>query len=570
MVSSGVLLLVLTVASYGQALSKQNVIDLQKAGVEESLIIAQVTKDGIAFDFSAIALLELKKAGVSDAVLKSLLSARVVETNTSPEPNPSSDTSQYRTLFAQGHFSLLADQLKIALDRNPGNTKLRSIFVITLLKMGLRPSAEGELRNLRSTQASLERDHYVKSIDTLFADLDRQADAKKRLLASLKAYNAIDAATAIDQLSASPLQRDVLRIYLALYQGKFAEASKLASIAKAPTFSEEERLGAFRAQIQEAKIQYSTLMKQVESYLYSDIATSTLCVMKSPRENQIPEPPPIQAYFEAVNRLASLAPLDERVIDLIFHSGFMTMQYKDFEGLGDRLLHIKGDIRIPFFSNDRYFYVVLDSNTKRLYTEPDNVHRFIVSFDWKAGFGYSRTKRNVQENHWSAKMVPFDLHWDEIQFIGQRLHVDAGNSYALKLEPTGLAPNYGLMTFLFCMDGESATRTATRNLGQYILHVISNDHVKSELLNPEVHSGGIGGAIAMAVVVSAGVGALEGPAQGRTTAGGLITAIQADAAQRNALEQSKYASWQTILLDQSFAFGDREVFLEIEKLVGLL
>ena len=68
-------LMILPCASYCQALSKQNIIDLHRAAVDDSVLIQKVAHDGIDFEMSSETILELQKDGISSEVMKALLSA---------------------------------------------------------------------------------------------------------------------------------------------------------------------------------------------------------------------------------------------------------------------------------------------------------------------------------------------------------------------------------------------------------------------------------------------------------------------------------------------------------------
>jgi hypothetical protein len=90
----------------------------------------------------------------------------------------------------------------------------------------------------------------------------------------------------------------------------------------------------------------------------------------------------------------------------------------------------------------------------------------------------------------------FDLGFEEIKSISQKAGAWTGEvlmlakqSYALKFEPRGLAPNYAVMDLLMCSAGEKAELTVTKNLGQYIIHVIDNSSIKTELADPSKAKG---------------------------------------------------------------------------------
>ncbi len=54
-------------------LTVEEVVKLSQIGVSEELIVAKIKKNGKAFDLSTEELVDLKKAGVSDIVIKFLL-----------------------------------------------------------------------------------------------------------------------------------------------------------------------------------------------------------------------------------------------------------------------------------------------------------------------------------------------------------------------------------------------------------------------------------------------------------------------------------------------------------------
>ena len=61
------LLLCLTAAAQTETLTNSNVIEMAKAGLGEDIVLNKIrTADG-NYDVSATALIELKKAGISDA-----------------------------------------------------------------------------------------------------------------------------------------------------------------------------------------------------------------------------------------------------------------------------------------------------------------------------------------------------------------------------------------------------------------------------------------------------------------------------------------------------------------------
>jgi hypothetical protein len=87
----------LSIGSFGQSLSKQDVLDLKKAGVDKTVMIQQIQKDGINFEMNAATTIELKNLGFSDDVLSALLSSKTsvmrLRSRVLLQPNSRADTS---------------------------------------------------------------------------------------------------------------------------------------------------------------------------------------------------------------------------------------------------------------------------------------------------------------------------------------------------------------------------------------------------------------------------------------------------------------------------------------------
>jgi hypothetical protein len=152
----------------------------------------------------------------------------------------------------------------------------------------------------------------------------------------------------------------------------------------------------------------------------------------------------------------------------------MTSSYEDLEAFGDQILDAKGSLRIPFYSEDALFDLVIDARQKRIYTEADR---------------YSRS--NDSGDSTMAKMMPFTLGFEQIRSITQKSQNDvvtfglARDSYALKLEPSGMAPHYEFMHLIHCLYGEKAQKTTTFKLGKYLAHVLKNSVLQVHLVDAE-------------------------------------------------------------------------------------
>ena len=245
-------------------------------------------------------------------------------------------------------------------------------------------------------------------------------------------------------------------------------------------------------QVSTAETSFKQLSDRLEIYLHSPLVPSYCSSYGDFMHTSLAEFSSISLgeYLDLVEKLSQLAPLSEPVLDLIFHAEMISAKYEELEVVGDRILKAKGNIKILFYSDDRYFYVVIDQKNQKLLTLTDS-HPFTVRYDvhgWPAKVSRAPTNKN----EWNSKLVPFDLAFGQITELSQKarsVSVDPGSlqkqSYALKLEPSGVAPNYALMAYIHCVAGADAQETATNNLGKFIVHVIANPNLKTSLVVPE-------------------------------------------------------------------------------------
>jgi len=77
----------------GESLTVEEVVNLSKAGFSEEVIITKIRKNGKAFDLNAAELVELKRIGITDAIIKFLLDPSQPYTPPPPPPPPVSKSS---------------------------------------------------------------------------------------------------------------------------------------------------------------------------------------------------------------------------------------------------------------------------------------------------------------------------------------------------------------------------------------------------------------------------------------------------------------------------------------------
>ena len=312
------MLLLFAGTSLGQPLSKQNLIDLKKAGISDSLLMKQIEKDGISFEMNAGTTIELKNLGFSDDVLSALLSSgKNTVTNASAPRNVS-----IAALYSAGQFSELADRLRASLKADPSDYKSDALLIMTLLKMKEKDAALTAFRQLAAHEQDPVAAPFVKQIKVLFDSLAKTEEAKGKLIAALKDYRVADAVAVLNELPVSPKQREILRISLDLYQGKYDQAR--ARFLKIPfeSYSEKEQLGKISDNISETETAYKKIMSRVDVYLYSPFAMVFCSFPLNADPVNYPELASMSAkeFIELVSNLIQMAPLNDDVRSLVFHA----------------------------------------------------------------------------------------------------------------------------------------------------------------------------------------------------------------------------------------------------------
>jgi hypothetical protein len=107
-------------ASPGAHLTVQDVVELTKSGFSEELIVTKIKRNGKAFDLNTDELLELKKAGVTDTVIKFLLDPTPPYTPPAPPKDPASGSAAATKATPSQAKTYPADKLASQVPSDPG------------------------------------------------------------------------------------------------------------------------------------------------------------------------------------------------------------------------------------------------------------------------------------------------------------------------------------------------------------------------------------------------------------------------------------------------------------------
>ena len=147
------------------------------------------------------------------------------------------------------------------------------------LKMGQKELAMKQFENLKQQPSTDQTKLYIGKVNELLASLSAHEETKAKLTEALRNYNAADARELISQLSASPFQKQILNMYLSLYQGNYDEARKIASSIKGgSSHTDRERIENIEKQITRAETSFNQLTERIEVYLHSPLVPSACYV----------------------------------------------------------------------------------------------------------------------------------------------------------------------------------------------------------------------------------------------------------------------------------------------------
>jgi hypothetical protein len=374
-------------------------------------------------------------------------------------------------LYKDGKVSMAEEELQAYLHDHPEDMRGHYFLSRFDLQLGMRDNSIREYNILKSSAKPQEQMHIADLEVRLYPE--KIVEQKKRLNRALLELKADEAFTIVDEMTLPPREKELIKFEINSAQGNLASAMFRLATLRATAKESSPQVDAMERDARTSAKNFKEISDKIHWYLYSSFATGT-CTPEWAR-NELPKQNySLLDYMRLVSNATRLYPLNPWVQDLAFHAALLSAQYEDFESFGDKLLEAKGSIRLPFYSRQSLFYVVVDSRKKRVYTEENSL-----------------VKLNEAGSEEMADWIPFDLSFDEITEINQKAQSNLTNgslatkAYALKFSPSGTAPSYTYMGLMHCLYGEAKQKTVTHNLGAYIVHVIHRSNVRTSLVDAQ-------------------------------------------------------------------------------------
>jgi hypothetical protein len=369
-------------------------------------------------------------------------------------------------LFKAGDVRGAAEGLHRYLNEYPDDVRGHYFLARFDLLLNDRKEATAEY-NLVKTSTSPDSLTYAAALTSIFS----LEDQKTRLQDELSSMKTSEAIHLVDSMNLSPTEKELVKFEINMAQGSIATAMLRLATLRSLAPKSTPQFDAMEKDARTAAGNFKEISDRLHWYLYSSFCTGS-CTATWARTELPKQTYSLLEYMRLVSNAARLYPLNPWVQDLAFHATLLSAPYEDLELFGDRILTAKGSIRVPFYSKHSLFYLVIDSTARRIYTETNPLQQ-----------------SNESGSEEMADLIPFNLGFADITEISQKASADlatgslASGSFALKLAPMGIAPNYAFMGLLQCLYGEAKQKEVTRNLGAFIAHAVQNDHIHLQLVD---------------------------------------------------------------------------------------
>lgn len=451
-------------ASCAAALSREQLNRLQQAGIDPAVIIQRLQASGIDFQPTSDVLAQLRKSGFPEAVIAAVALAKV-------QPNASGQLAVALRAYQQGRFADSAELLGPYMSSHPEDFRVRCLLARSQIKADQKPLALANYQLLKDSNNPNAQRYAVTLEPLLFPE--KEEELRQEMLHDLSDLKGAQAIAVVDRMYLLPHQKELVKFYINESEGNLASSFMRLAAIKTATQSNPAGIAQLQSELQSNAGLFADILKRITWYRLAPL-TNGACTPESARTEAVKLSFALEEYLKLIANAARLFPLNPRVLDLEFQAALLTSGYEDLEAFGDQILDAKGTLRIPFYSEDALFDLVIDGRQRRIYTEFDR-----------------SSKSNDSGDSTMSKLTPFNLGFEEVRAVSQKSQNDvvtfglARNSYALKFEPSGLAPHYAFMHAIHCLYGEKAQKTTTYKIGKYIAHVLRNPSLQTHLVDAD-------------------------------------------------------------------------------------
>src|SRR6266568_1050146 len=331
----GKLLCLILMVSPLLGLSKEQLIKLHDAGVDDSVLLQRLQANGIDFQPTSESLTELRLAGLSESVITAITSTKV-------RPSSTQLLAIALQAFQQGRYSDASDLFSHYLNEHPSDFGVRYLFIRSQVGSKQRSAAITNYKLLKQSTDDAARRYVTLLGPILFPE--KEEELRRELFQDLSDLKAEEASAVIDRMYLLPNQKDLLKFYLNKSQGNLASGMMQLSALRVTTGGKGEGLKQLQTELQKDAESFNQILKRLSWYRLSPF-TNGVCTPESVRLELPQHEYSLQEYIRLVSNAARLFPLNPHVLDLEFQAALLNSSYEDIESFGDKILGAKGSLR---------------------------------------------------------------------------------------------------------------------------------------------------------------------------------------------------------------------------------
>ena len=476
------ILFVSGVVDAGEPVPKMLLMRLHTAGISEEVLIEEIQTSGVRFELTPAVRQELETAklpaGVFSAIERAIAKRNQPSTasptvSNQPEEEELPETPRkILELYRAGRTPEAFVAIQGALAKSPNDLWLLCAQGESALALRNSQIAADSASRLEKFPGSEDAVSCAKALREGIADFQLQDRFRKELTAKLRDNDTAGTRRMIDESVFAPGQKLILHHYVDRTQASFVSArarlQEFRRVMPAATATVQKMIAESDAEFRA----YRELLTRVEKYLYSPFAMSN-CTPEVARDWSTKHNIYLDEYLSVARLLLERYPDNAVTMDTELHALLLTAPYAAVKEHAVETMRRTGSLRIPFYSRERPFWLVIDGKNQRILTENHPAYT---------------TNQGVVDG--LASTQAFSVAFDQIRSVRQEFAVDlnvmalSAKTETVRLDATAMAPYPAFLHFLYCMYGEKAAREYAWKVGKLTAELIRPAPRSVSLIDP--------------------------------------------------------------------------------------
>ncbi|MEM7482692.1 MAG: hypothetical protein AAF481_16060 [Acidobacteriota bacterium] len=456
--------------------------------------------------------------------------------------------------YQGGDYSGAIEFAENRLKEAPEDLRARKLMLAALLKLGDAHFARTLLDDLPNDRA---HERFKQSAERILERFEARELDEAKIIAALAHFQTDSAIDVIRESHFTQLEKKLLESQILALSGRFSEALGAISGAEVSSYSQKKLLDDLTSRTREKAQRFEELWDSEIRFFVDSPESSAhwgYCTKSIPNYT-------LEDFVRVVDDVAQLAPLDGRVLDLIFLSSlFVTDDYEPVRRLGEAILSAKGSLGFWAHSRDFHYRLVVDSRQRTVSIQEQRP----IETSFRQNLMGTGCKKSKQS--YGNPLKPYRVSFDAIRSVEQ--HNGGNNSFDdsfIGFNGQHESGNLKVATLVFWEWGRAAESAVYRKLGRFFVDLFG---VSAAKLVPERQDLGSG---ALALVFGAAYG-LQALNQGTSFD---IAAFQQDLMdgaklleEANAQNRERRIAWMQHLKSEEILSIDESRFESLEDLLG--